>query len=268
MRRCRRLLPLSALGALAAILVVVAAAGAAGGEAVRCTGDANYCEASVNLGGGASNRVVTVQLTASNLNLVGSYAVPGSARRAFGITDASYQDGGTRYRFRLNALESVAGGARAVLLFGPPAQSSEAPGIKPLKGWHGVNALFKVDKGMTVSIVGGGGGTSYCTTDETNTTFVTQSDREDHSMGLETQTGGDCGGRFSWSEFRITLKDPSGAVVGSGVLELDQDIAEWRTTCLPINRTPEKAWWGLNCHRLGEATDGKVEIEQIDPWES
>ena len=62
--------------------------------------------------GDDNNRVVTVNLSGTNLQVVGAYAVPGSARRGFSITRPSFRLGGSQYRFTLNARRSNPRGAR------------------------------------------------------------------------------------------------------------------------------------------------------------
>jgi hypothetical protein len=260
---------LAAIAALATIAIAVAPAGAARTQSVRCIGTGDYCGASVSIAGGAANRVVTVNLSGTNLQVVGAYAVPGSARRGFSITRPSFRLGGSQYRFTLNARRSNPRGARLVLLFGTAAAAAPPLGSKPPGTWRGATAIFNVGAGMTVSIVGGGGGTSNCTTDETNTTFTTtKDDGETHGFGFDSVGGApwdSCFRESSWSDFRFTLKDPSGAEVGTGVMTLQQSdpTGGYYVDCRARIQSSEKNWRGINCHRMGESGDKVILIERI-----
>jgi hypothetical protein len=259
---------LAALGALATVVIAVAPAGAARTQAVRCVGTSDYCGASLGIAGRAANRVVTVNLSATNLRVVGAYAVPGGARR-FSITNGTYRLGGSQYRFTLNTLRSNPRGARLVLLFGPASAASPPLRGKPPGDWRGATAIFNVGTGMTVSILGGGGGTSNCTTAETNTTFTTTKDEgETHGFGFDSVGGApweSCFREASWSDFRFTLKDPSGAQVGTGVMTLQQSdpTGGYYVDCRARIQSSEKNWRGINCHRIGAPGDKVILIERI-----
>jgi hypothetical protein len=114
--RRRHVLPFVIVGAIVASALTVAPAGAAS-QSVRCIGNADFCGASVSIAGGASNRVVTINLTGTNFRRVGLRVIPASSRGAFSITKASFRLGGSQYRFTLNAVSSNPRGARIVLLF-------------------------------------------------------------------------------------------------------------------------------------------------------
>jgi hypothetical protein len=180
----------------------------------------------------------------------------------------TYRLGGSQYRFFLDALRSNPRGARLVLLFGPANGTSPLRG-KPPGTWRGATAIFNVGAGMTVSIVGGGGGTSNCTTDETNTTFVTTKDEgEGHGFGFDSVGGApwdSCFREASWSDFRFTVKDPSGTQVGSGVMTLQQDnpTGGYYVNCFARTQTDAKRWQGINCHRIGDAYDKTIQIERV-----
>ncbi len=269
MNRIGRLLVLAALGAVATVAITAAPAGAARSQTVRCIGTSDYCGASVSIAGGAANRVVTVNLSGTNLQAIGAYAVPGTARRGFSITNARLRLGGSQYRFTLNALRSNPRGARLVILFGSSSASSAPLGGKPPGAWRGATAIFNVGVGMTVSIVGGGGGTSNCTTDETNTTFTTTKDEgETHGFGFDSVGGApwdSCFREASWSDFRFTLKDPNGNQVGTGVMTLQQSdpTTGYFVDCRARIQTDAKRWQGINCHRIGASDDKVILIERI-----
>ncbi len=259
----RLLVPVS-VGALAVGLLTVSPAGAARSQTVRCMGTADYCGATVSIGGGVTSRVVNVMLTGTNLKLVGAYAVPGTARRGFTISNASYRLGGSQYRFTLNSLRSNPRRARLVLLFAPDGApgKSGVGGRKPLRDWRPATAIFNVGAGMTVSIVGGGGGTSNCTTDETNTTFTTtKAEDESHGFGFNSKGSGSCWKETSWSYFRFTVKDPAGRQVGSGALIMSQNnpLASYYVDC----RANIQQWQGINCSGVGDVYNRTVLIERI-----
>jgi len=237
----------STVGVLGAMVVLlsVATAGAARTQTVRCVGTADFCGTSVSIVGGASNRVVTVNLTGTNLKLAKVTVVPPASRRAFSISKASYRLGGSQYRFTLNAVRANPRGARIVLIFA----AGNAPGAAP-RGLPGTvrtaTALFRVGSGMTVSIVGGGGGTSNCTNNETNTSFVTKGDNESHSFGFDSKGSGSCFYDRSWSYFKVGVKDAAGKSVGSGTMWFGQNetFGGYYANC----RSPSGfTWQGITC---------------------
>jgi hypothetical protein len=245
MKFSRRLLVLVSLGALGVTLAAVGPAGASRSQSAQCKGTADYCGATVSLAGGATNRVVTVMLTDTNLELRGVWAVPTTASGAYKITKAAFRLGGSQYRFTLNARRGNPPRSRIVLLF---TAGSRDVGIPGLQGHLEVsNAIFSVGAGKTVSITGGGGGTSLCTRDETVTTFTTKGNNESHPFGLFAKNDGSCYFDLSFSQFRVTIKDSAGKLVGSGIMFLGQryvfngfitscDYAPWvGATCKQTN---------------------------------
>ena len=130
----RRLVAAFILSALVAAILIVAPAGAAGAggaggaggpTTIRCIGNADFCGATVNIAGGASNRVITILLTDTDFSRVGVRVIPGASRGAFSITRASFRLGGSQYRFTLNAVKANPRSARIILLF---AAASSVPG--------------------------------------------------------------------------------------------------------------------------------------------
>ncbi|HEY1639899.1 MAG TPA: hypothetical protein VGG35_04365 [Streptosporangiaceae bacterium] len=59
--------------------------------------------------------------------------------------------------------------------------------------------------GPTVHIEGGGGGTSNCTTDETNKTNMAYADPTYTSVSFTVKDSGSCGSEASWSYFTMTV---------------------------------------------------------------
>jgi len=204
-------------------VLLMAGSASASARTVRCVGTADSCGATVSIAGGAGSRQVTVKLTHRNLQLVRVSAIPGSSRNKVTLSDASYRSHGSRYRVTVHSVKASPRGARIVLIFAAgeppgPGLARNAPGTA-----RSGTAIFSVGAGMTVSIVGGGGGTSNCTTDETNTTFVTKGNDEAHSFGFDSKGSGSCFYDRSWSYFKITVKDPAGKQIASGTTWLGQN---------------------------------------------
>lgn len=114
--RAYQVLPILVTGVFAAALAA-SPAGAAGSQTVTCVGTADFCGATVSIAGGASNRVVTINLTDTNLKRVGIRVIPSASRGAFSISKASFRLGGSQYRFTLNAVRANPRRARIILLF-------------------------------------------------------------------------------------------------------------------------------------------------------
>ena len=119
----RRVLPFLAAGAVVVAALPVVSAGAANTQTVRCIGTADFCGATVSIAGGASNRVVTINLTGTNFRRAGVRVIPSSSRGAFSVTRTSFRLGGSQFRFTLNAVRSNPRRSRIILLFaaGTPA---------------------------------------------------------------------------------------------------------------------------------------------------
>ena len=108
---------------LVVAMAATTTAGAAASKGTKCVGTADFCGATVSIAGGASNKVVTINLTDTNFKRIGVRVFPSSSKGAFSITKAALVNGGSQYRFTLNAVKSNPKGARIVLLFaaGTPA---------------------------------------------------------------------------------------------------------------------------------------------------
>ncbi len=85
--------------------------------AVRCRGGADSCRARVSLAGGASNKKVVIRLTDSDLRLVSVRPNRPALRGAYGLFNQRLSAGGTRYGFRLNAVQSIRRGAYLTITF-------------------------------------------------------------------------------------------------------------------------------------------------------
>jgi hypothetical protein len=246
MRPFWRLVSTLAVIGAAGVLLSVATAGAARTQTVRCVGTANFCGATVSIAGGASNRVVNVNLTGTNLKLVRVSVIPATSRRGVSISRASYRLGGSQYRFTLNAVRANPRGARIVLIFAAGSAPSSAPGSNPPGSIRTATAMFNVGSGKTVSIVGGGGGTSNCTNNETNATFVTKGDNEPHNFGFDSKGSGICFKETSWSYFKVAVKDATGKSIGSGTMWFGQNdlFSGYTANCRGPHGFP---WEGVTC---------------------
>jgi hypothetical protein len=115
--RARHALPLALIAALVVAALASGTAGASGRQTVRCVGTADFCGATVSIAGGASNKVIAVNLTDTNLSRVGVWVIPNTSKGAFSISKASFRLGGSQYRFTLNAVRANPRRARIILLF-------------------------------------------------------------------------------------------------------------------------------------------------------
>jgi pimeloyl-ACP methyl ester carboxylesterase len=84
---------------------------------VRCRGGADSCRARVSLAGGASNKKVVIRLSDSDLRLVSVRPNRRALRGAYGMFGQRLRAGGTRYAFRLNAVQSIRGGSYLTITF-------------------------------------------------------------------------------------------------------------------------------------------------------
>jgi hypothetical protein len=66
--------------------------------------------------------------------------------------------------------------------------------------------LFGVGTGPRVTIQGGGSGTSNCTADETNKSFIAQTDPIKETLSFDSRASGSCAYERSYSYFKITVK--------------------------------------------------------------
>jgi len=112
----RRCAPAAVLAGLIPVALLAAPAGAAG-NTIRCTGNGDFCAATVSIAGGASNRVVTINLTDTDFTRVGVRVIPAASKGAFSISKAGFRAGASQYRFTLNAVKANPRGARIILLF-------------------------------------------------------------------------------------------------------------------------------------------------------
>ena len=250
-----------AVGALACAAAVATAppSSAAGTQSVRCVGDADSCVATVGIAGGATDKVVTVNLTDSDLQLVKVTALGALADRPYVITRAAKRLGGSQYRFTLTAAKENPKRARIVLQFAAGTSRQLPTGGGLLRSWRTEQAVFNVGAGMKVTIQGGGGRTSNCTRDETNDTFTTRGDGERHQYGFYSVGSGSCLYEMSWSNFNVTVKDQAGNTIGSGTFSYGQGetFGGYHASC----RDPwSKGWRGsIGC----DLTDGQITIERV-----
>jgi hypothetical protein len=219
---------------------------------VRCVGTEDYCGAAVSIAGGKQSRVVTINLTGTNVKLMSMSAIPAASRGSFLISEASYKLGGSQFRFRLNTVRTNPRRARIILTFAAGTRVGKLGGADPgLRGTETATATFSVGYRRIVTIVGGGAGTSLCTADETNTWFETNGDDEPHSFGFYAKSGGSCLFQSSWSDFKVTVRDGrSGGLVGQGIMSLRLMERGYGARCVS-ERNGRYEWEGLVCDQDG-----------------
>ncbi|HEY4280049.1 MAG TPA: hypothetical protein VGM91_17625 [Conexibacter sp.] len=244
--------------ACAAALAPAAPALADGKPTVRCVGGSDFCTATVGIADGANDKAVTVRLTDPDLRLVKVTALNALDEEPYAIDDASTRHHGSQFHFTLDAPKANPKGARLVLQFAAGRRLPlQAPSL--LRSWRTQQATFNVGKGMKVSIQGGGAKTSNCSRDETNETFTTTGDGDRHTYGFYSVGSGSCFYEMSWSNFVITVKDPSGAVIGSGTMSYGQGTTygDYNARC---DDPWSKGWKGnVTC----DLTNGQITIDRI-----
>jgi hypothetical protein len=75
------------------------------------------CSATVSLAGGASNKLVRIELPGTSWRSPSVRVTPASSRGAYAITHRRFTLGGSEYRFTLNAVRSNPRGSRLALTF-------------------------------------------------------------------------------------------------------------------------------------------------------
>lgn len=106
-----------AAGALAAITATGADAKTV---TIKCRGGSSSCSATIGLAGGASNKKLRIELTDTNLKLVGRSVKPKEVKGAYSLSKGSYSLGGSVYNVTLNAVQSIPKGATLTLKFAVP----------------------------------------------------------------------------------------------------------------------------------------------------
>jgi hypothetical protein len=147
-------------------------------------------------------------------------------------------------------------------------------GKEPGSGDHveSAHATFTGFKpGFEVRIIGGGGGTSNCTTNETVTSFKTTG-QDSQQYQFVARSGGGCYIELSWSNFKVELRDPNDGnrVVATGIMWLGQPdfVAGYRASCYSgppsrIDQGPDKQqyrWDRMKCEQTGRYD---VKVTQI-----
>ncbi|MDO8189417.1 hypothetical protein Q5424_25775 [Conexibacter sp. JD483] len=207
-----------AAGAITLLAAAPASASAAQKQTVRCVGTADGCGATVPIAGGARGKLVTVKLTDTNLKLESVTAVS-AVKNGYDLSQETYRAGGSEFRFTLTAAKANPKRARIVLVFSNPgAPPASAPTGALRGGWKWFDARFSVGAGQTVTITGGGDGTSVCTREETTETFVTRGNDESRRLVYYSKGDGGCAMQLSYSEFRVQIRNPAGQLTGSGRL--------------------------------------------------
>jgi hypothetical protein len=84
---------------------------------VRCRGSQRVCSAVVSLAGGASNKLVRIELPGTRWRTPRVQVAPTRSRGSYSITGAGFVSGGSEYRFTLNAARGNPRGSRLVFIF-------------------------------------------------------------------------------------------------------------------------------------------------------
>jgi hypothetical protein len=100
-----------------AALAPVSATAASRTSTVVCKGSERSCSASVSLAGGASNKLVRIQLPGTSWRSPNVRVTPSSSRGAYSITRARFVSGGSEYQFVLNAVRGNPRGSRLTFSF-------------------------------------------------------------------------------------------------------------------------------------------------------
>ncbi len=228
MRRISLALAAGTLLAGAAVAPASAlAAPAAAKQTVRCVGTADGCGVTVPIAGGARGKVVTVKLTDTDLKLASVTAVS-AVEAGYELSQERYRAGGSEFRFTLDAKQTNPKRARIVLVFSDagalPRQA--APRGLVRGGWKWFDATFKVPVGLTVTITGGGEGTSNCTREETVTTFTITSSQQSQRLVYYAKGDGGCALSLSYSQFRVQMRNAAGQLVATGRLFYGQQYVD------------------------------------------
>lgn len=138
-RKLGRLAPVAALAA--ATFAFAGTASADGPYDVVCRGDEMLCTAKVNLGGGASNERLFVELPGTDLKLVSQNVNPDWLHGAYSLTRGTYTTGGSVYTATLNAVQSIPRRGVLFLTFAHPDQWLDCGGIRTGVGYLTITSL-------------------------------------------------------------------------------------------------------------------------------
>jgi hypothetical protein len=99
------------------VLAPGSAAGAGKTTTVKCRGSERACSTTVSLAGGASNKLVSIELPGTSWRNPTVSVTPASSRGAYSISRARFASGGSEYRFTLNAVRGNPRGSHLTLKF-------------------------------------------------------------------------------------------------------------------------------------------------------
>jgi hypothetical protein len=108
---------------VASPLAPISLANAGATALVSCRGSERVCSASVSIAGGASNRLVMIELPGTSWRSPSVSVSPASSRGAYSISSARFTLGGSAYRFILNAVRGNPQNARLTLTFRAPGSA-------------------------------------------------------------------------------------------------------------------------------------------------
>jgi hypothetical protein len=87
------------------------------GVTIRCTGEKRSCRAKVRIGGGATDRRVTIGLPATNMRYVAAQPSNRSLRGSYSLTARHFGDGRRTYQLTVSASQSVPAGSYLTVRF-------------------------------------------------------------------------------------------------------------------------------------------------------
>lgn len=113
---------------------------------------------------------------------------------------------------------------------------------------------FDLGEGVSITVIGGGGGTSNCTYNESMEGFTTGQSSERHLVSFDYKKSGSCWNEYAWSRFEVTAAGPGVAGSGGSALGEFDGWAPFKTfamTCQKGFYSSEFDWRGLKCERTG-----------------
>lgn len=116
-------------------------------------------------------------------------------------------------------------------------------------GTKTATATFSIGAGLNVKLTGGGGGTSFCTRDETAGSFTTKGNDERHDFGFYAKGDGSCALNRSWSYFNLKVTDSTGKRVGDGDMWFGQNALYGPFSA---NCGPDGGFSGIDCAVVGD----------------
>jgi hypothetical protein len=140
----RALLGVCLAGACVATALAPISATAARPTIVKCRGSKRVCSASISIAGGASNKLMMIELPGTSWRSPSVSVSPASSRGAYSITSRRFTLGGSVYRFILNAVRSNPRSARLTFTFRAPGSTPNV--AKPACTMRALEAGLRASK--------------------------------------------------------------------------------------------------------------------------